>query len=115
MPTLRLTEISVKALKGSESYKTYWDATTPGFGVRVGKRSKTWTVMRGRNRERVSVGKVDDLSLSEARKEAKRLLANEPEEKIVSMTFAAARALFLEENYRERSPRTKYQVTLAPW
>ncbi|MFI4973126.1 MAG: integrase arm-type DNA-binding domain-containing protein [Caulobacterales bacterium] len=110
MPNLRLTEISVRALNGSDSYMTYWDTTTPGFGVRVGKRSKTWTVMRGRNRERISVGKVDDLSLSDARKEAKRLLAAESEEKPLSMTFEAARTTFLEDNYKDRSPRTTYQV-----
>lgn len=37
MPSLNLTELSVRALKGSDSYITYWDTGTPGFGVRVGK------------------------------------------------------------------------------
>jgi len=75
MPTLRLTDISVRALKGSEKYETYWDTQTPAFGIRVGKRTKTWTVMRGRSRERITIGKYPDLSLSDARAEAKKLLA----------------------------------------
>jgi hypothetical protein len=45
MPNLHLTDIAVRALKPSEGYVTFWDDTTPGFGVRVGKRSKTWTVI----------------------------------------------------------------------
>ncbi|WP_186456858.1 Arm DNA-binding domain-containing protein [Sphingomonas suaedae] len=66
MPNLHLTDLSVKALKGSDKHATYWDTTTPGFGVRVGKRSKTWTVMRGRTRERISTGKYGDMSLADA-------------------------------------------------
>lgn len=104
-----LTELSVRALKGSDSYKTYWDST-PGFGVRVGKRSKTYIILRGRTRERVSIGKVGDITLAEARAEAKRLLSTSPETKTVTRTFKAAREEFLEEHYREKGTYTKYQV-----
>ncbi|MEJ7925784.1 site-specific integrase [Sphingobium sp. AN641] len=95
-----MTDIAVRALKASETYVTYWDTTTPGFGVRVGKRSKTWTVMRGRTRERLSIGKYGELSLSDARAEAKRLLAEpasgpKPETK----TVKDARTEFLAEHY----------------
>lgn len=108
MPNLHLTDLSVKALKGSDRYVTYWDTTTPGFGIRVGKRSKTWTVMRGRNRERVSIGQHGSLSLSEARREAMRLLyevADTPLPKPVSKTVKEARAEFLVDNYKESTSR----------
>lgn len=111
MPNLHLTDLAIRALKGSDRNATYWDDTTPGFGIRVGTRTKTWTVMRGRNRERVTIGRYPDLSLADARTEAKRLLSTTPEAKAVSKTFKEARTTFLDENYRDGSARTKYQVT----
>lgn len=111
MPNLRLTEISVRALKPSDQYVSYWCDLTPGFCVRVGKRTKTFCVVRGRARERLSIGKWPDLSVSDARTEAKRLLSAEPEPKTESLTFPAARALFVEENYRAAKPRTKDEAT----
>jgi hypothetical protein len=65
VPTIRLTDVSVKALKPSEKYLTYFSDITPGFGIRVGKRSRTWIVMRGRARERVKLGTYPHLSLAE--------------------------------------------------
>ena len=112
MPTVHLTDLSVKALKASEKYVTYWSDTTPGFGIRVGKRSRTWTVMRGRLRERVSIGRYPDISLSDARKEALRLLSEESgAPKPAAKTFKEARGEFLDEHYRDKAPRTKYNVT----
>lgn len=111
MPSLNLTELSVRALKGSDSYITYWDTSTPGFGVRVGKRSKTWTVMRGRSRERITIGRYPDLSVAEARAEAKRRLAETDTVKQATKTFTEAREEFLEQNYRDAAPLTKYQVS----
>lgn len=105
---MRITDISVRALKGSEKYVTHWDATTPGFGIRVGKRSKTWTVMRGRNRERLTIGRYPDLSVAEARAEAKRLLIAAPEAKAISTTFGLAREEFVE-GYQNAG--TRYLVT----
>jgi hypothetical protein len=49
MSTLHLTEIAVRALKTSG---TYYDTSTPAFGLRVGKRRKTWFVIRGKARLR---------------------------------------------------------------
>jgi hypothetical protein len=112
MPNLGLTEISVRALKGSGKYISYWCDLTPGFCVRVGKRTKTFCVVRGKDRERISIGKWPDLSVSDARTEAKRLLAAEPESKTISRTFPEARALFLDENYRARKPKTKAEARL---
>lgn len=101
MAQMHLTEIVLRALKGSEKYETIYDSTTPGFGIRVGKRSKTFVVVRGRNRERISIGRYPDISLSDARKEAKRLLSNEPEAKTGKLTYIDARDEFLRENYKD--------------
>ena len=63
MATMLFTEISVRALKGSDQYVTYFDSKTPGFGIRVGKRSKTFVIVRGRSRERISIGHYPDIRL----------------------------------------------------
>lgn len=111
MPTILLTDVVVKALKPSATYVTYWCTKTPAFGLRVGKRTKTWTVMRGRNRERVSIGRYPDLPLAEARAEAKRLLSAEAQPRSVKKLFRDARDEFLEAHYADKSEGTKYQVS----
>jgi hypothetical protein len=112
MPTLHLTDLGVRGLKGSAKYISYMDDTTRGFGIRVGLRSKTWIVVRGRKRERITIGKYPDVSLSEARTEAKRLLSTTPVAKPVSITFAAARDQFMVENYRNSKSRWPHLVKL---
>jgi hypothetical protein len=52
MPVVHLTDIVVSRLK---SPGTYFDETTPAFGIRVGKNRKTWIVMRRMERQRVRV------------------------------------------------------------
>jgi integrase len=113
VPQLHLTDIAVRALKGSDKYISYWDDTTPGFGIRVGKRSKTWTVMRGKNRERVTIGKYPDLSLADARAEAKKLLSTAPEPKTITKTWADARDEFLKQNYADSTSRWPHLVKLT--
>lgn len=101
MPQLHLTEIVVRGLKGSDQYITYYDINLPAFGLRVGKRSKTFVVMRGRERERVSIGRYPDISLANAREKARKLLAADPEPKAQRIGFVAARDEFLEDRYRD--------------
>ncbi len=71
MPTTRLTDLTVRSLPMG----THFDATTPAFGIRVGKHRRTWIVMRGQERRRIRIGHYPSVTLSDARKEAKRLLA----------------------------------------
>ena len=75
MARLRFTDLAVSRLKEPG---IYYDTTTPAFGIRVGKNRKAWVVTRGKNRERVSFGKYPAMGLAEARKEAKKLLTDEP-------------------------------------
>ena len=106
---LHLTDMTVRNLKATERSLTYWDDTTPGFGIRVGKNRKTWTIMRGANRQRMTIGHYGEggLSLSEARAQAKRLLAETPEQNVVvRITFKEARPAFIADNYREAKLRT---------
>ena len=75
MARLHFTDITVSRLKEPG---IYYDTTTPAFGIRVGKNRKVWVVTRGKSRERVSFGKYPAMTLADARKEAKKLLTEEP-------------------------------------
>ena len=94
--SIRLTDLSVRALKFSDAQTTYWDDTLPAFGVRVGRRTKTFIVVQSGGR-RTKVGSYPDTSLQDARKAARLLLANPPSPATrPAMTVAQATTLFLE-------------------
>lgn len=112
MPKMLLTDISVRALKGSGKNEKFFDTKTLGFGIRVGLKTKTWVVMRGRSRELVTIGKYPDLSLADARTEAKKLLSAAPEARTVAKTWEAARDEFLADNYKGSSSRWPHLVKL---
>jgi integrase len=74
-----LTDIAVRALKpGDKQYKV-WDASFPGFGVRVNGKSKSWVVMHGADRRLKVLGRYPDVSLKDARVSASRHLLRDPE------------------------------------
>jgi hypothetical protein len=75
MPSLHFTDIAVSRLN---TPGTYYDDDTPAFGIHVGKHRKTWFVVRGKERLRTTVGRYPGISLSDARKEAKKLLTETP-------------------------------------
>jgi integrase len=70
-----LTDLTVRSLPHPESGDVkYWDKSTPGFGVRVTARSKSFFVVRGKTRTLTTIGRYPQISLQDARREAKRLL-----------------------------------------
>ena len=87
---------------------TYWDTQLSGFGVRVGLKRKTWTIMRGTSRERVSFGQYPAIPLAEARKRAMVLLGTPNPDYAPVIAFNEARRLYLaQDNWR---PSSRYQV-----
>lgn len=77
MTKLRLTDVTVRNLTFTPTGQIrHFDATTPNFGVIVGTRSKSFFVVRGKDRRLTTIGRYPDISLADARKEAKRLLAS---------------------------------------
>jgi len=104
---MHFTDLSMRARKSTGRTTYYWDDSTPGFGIRVGKRRKTWTIMRGATRERISLGLQSELSLSDARKVAKRLLLEKPAPNAApAILFETARDEFLAANYKDAALRT---------
>src|ERR1700722_1643766 len=69
-----LTDPSVRNLPEG----LHLDARLPSFGVRVGKRRKTWIVIKGKNRTKVSRGQYPAMSLADARRRAMAELSKVP-------------------------------------
>jgi integrase len=101
-----LTDLTVRALPHPDSGDVkYWDEVVPGFGVRVTARSKSWFVVRGKQRQLTTIGKYPVISLAEARKTAKRLLVQDPV-KNGSMGISEAVAAYLADCSTRLRPRT---------
>lgn len=74
---MSLTDIMVRGLKSPvRGQKFYPDDQLPGFGVRVSQGgAKSFVLVYGPRRERVTIGRYPVISLAEARTEARRRLA----------------------------------------
>ena len=67
-----LTDLTIKNLPPG----LHFDARLTSFGIRVGKTKKTWVVIKGKNRTKVSLGHYPALSLHDARRKALMALAS---------------------------------------
>ena len=111
---MKLTDLAVKRLPVPEKgQKDYRDDLIKGFSVRVSQGgSRTFYVMHGRSRTRIKIGVYPIISLSQARKRAKEILAektlgrNRPKD----IAFNDALTQFLD-NYTARKPRTIKDTT----
>ncbi len=102
MPTAHLTDVVVSRLK---TVGIYYDTITPAFGIRIGKRRKAWVITKGSDRQRITIGQYPAMSLAEARKEAKKRLAEEPTVR-GKVTFGEAYESF-KEAIASKRPRTQ--------
>ena len=111
MPKLLLTDISIRALK-SETRVDYWDTKTPGFGIRVGPRGKTFILKQGGTRR--TVGSYPAVGLQEARKQAFILKGKGAPTASSKITFEAAYEKFKVEHIARKKERTQrdYQRVL---
>src|SRR5947199_9170498 len=102
MPTL--TDAAIRAAKPNTSV---WDSALKGFGVRAGKGRKTFIVLIGSGR-RQALGAYPLLSLSDARTEARRILAEKTLGKVrpKHVAFDDARDDFLKECETRLRPLT---------
>lgn len=112
----RLTDIAIKRFSlPVRGQVTYWDALTPGFGVRCSSKSKSFVVMYGEKRRLKTLGRYPNMSLSLARSEAKRFFVSyhdgpafieEP-----SISFQAAKQKYLKDCETRNKSRTVADYT----
>lgn len=111
-----LTDISVKRFVYPENGQiTYWDETTPGFGLRCSSKSKSFVVMYGPKRRLKTLGRYPTLGLAAARKEAKRFLFEfeilPNTQKLQSISFREAKKSFLADCKARNKERTVNDYT----
>lgn len=114
----RLTDLSVKKLPLSVSGQvTYWDELTPNFGIRCSTRSKSYIVLLGDKRRRKTIGRHPDVSLADARKQAKQLLSENALSEDLgvvhtqAISFEEAKERFLKDCEGRNKPRTVSDYT----
>lgn len=113
---MRLTDLQIRKLSlenGSAKQKTYFDEGLKGFGLRVSVGgAKSFVVMYGKGRRLKTLGRYPDLSLAEARAEAKKVLgavANATGSDEGMLPFPVAREQFLEDS-RMRNKASTYEA-----
>ena len=103
MPKIAFTDLSIRALKEG----VYFDIKTPAFGIRVGKRRRTWIVLKGERSTKLRLGHFPELSLSEARRRALVALGS-PHTPSTAPSFPEALDQFLALD--RWKPRSKYEI-----
>ncbi len=104
MPSVRLNDVSIRALKApAKGQRTYWDR---GLGVRVSQGgSKTFVVLAGSGKRR-ALGKYPDISFAEAKQKAKLYVANPTD-----ISFNDAKDLFVKVHCNAKNrPSTAYHT-----
>lgn len=76
MPVIHLTDLSIRKLKQPEEGDvTYFDKDLRGFGIRCSPGAKTFVLLHGRRRRRLTIGRYPIISLAQAREKVKSILA----------------------------------------
>lgn len=101
-----LTDVAIKRINPPDNGRLkIWDTKLPGFCLLVGKRTKTFFVVTGKERRNTTLGRYPDISLKDARKEAQVLLATKPE-KTSQRGVQVAIRLYLEDCEGRVKPAT---------
>lgn len=111
---LAFTDVTIRQLPYTETGQArFFDTNLPAFGITVGRTTKTFFVMRGAKRQLTSIGRYPEISLQDARKEARRLLVQELP-KNGSMRLTDAVDAFLEDCRARLRPNTvrSYETVL---
>jgi integrase len=121
MPKIAFSDTKLRSLPIPQTGQVdYWCNKLAGFGVRVSQGGSKTFVLNIHNSRR-AIGRYPLISLSKARTEAKRLLAERTLGKVrpQSITYQQAVQVFLEEKSTRRRARTvadhKRHLTLLPF
>jgi integrase len=112
---MKLTDIGLRALPvPHKGQKLYYDDVLPSFGCRVSQGgTRSFFVQHGADRQFTTIGRYPIISLSDARTEAKRILAERTLGKLRprSVPWDVALAGFLEHLQTNNKPRTVADYT----
>lgn len=108
MATIVFTDALLRSLK-VEQRTDFWDAKTPGFGIRVGAHTKTFIAKVANQRH--TIGLYPDLSLADARRKALAIKSQARSVPIDEVTFGVAYEKFKLAHIAAKSPRTQYDYT----
>src|SRR5262245_8268297 len=103
VPKTYLTDLTLPKLAAGETHIDYWDTKLPTFGVRVApKGTKTFILKIHNGRQALGRYQSGVFGLSDARTEAKRILAEKTLGRIrpQSITYPQAVKLFVEDKER---------------
>jgi len=106
---LRLTDLAIRKLATPTTGQvTYWDVSTPGFGLRCSQKSKSYVVMFGTKRRLKTLGRHPALALADARKQAKQLQAIQltADPGLVEYAYEHTRDIYLDECAKRLRPST---------
>ena len=115
MPKLLITDIvasTAKPVPGKQL--SLWDTGTKGFGMRVNPQgTKTWQVMIGDQRQRITIGHYPEMPLKQARKLALAVIGKgEAPKKSTELTpylASAAVPKFIELHHANSRPNWRYE------
>ena len=105
---IAFSDTGLRSLPAPErGQKSYWDAKLPAFGVRVSQ-GGTKTFVVNRDNSLITIGRLGVVTLSEARTEAKRLMAERTLGKVrpQSISYQTVLELFLTEKKKSRRANT---------
>ena len=113
MPTIHLTDRSLRSLRTTKPREMFWDNVLPGFGVRVTKSGHKTFLVRYRlngKRPRVKIGSYPTFGLADARARARAILlqAETGEDPSRAESFAELAELYLERHARPKKRSWKY-------
>jgi integrase len=111
-----LTDLAIKTLKApSAGQTTYTDDNLPGFGVRVSPSGvKAFVLVYGRARRRVTLGRYPTISLQQARKAAKQILAERTLGKrdMPVISFEEAVRTFISTHFPKNYPKPRTKAAI---
>jgi integrase len=113
---MHLTDLSLKKLRVPDTGRvTYADDALPGFGVRVSSSGvRSFVLLVGRSRKRVTIGRYPTITLSEARTRARELVAGHVlgKEDAARLKFEDALPRFIKNHYGDdyAKPRTRDEI-----
>ena len=108
MAKVFFSDVGIRSLPIPEKgQRSYWDPKLPSFGIRVSQAGSR-TFVLNKNNSLITIGRYGIINLSEARAEAKRLLAEFTLGRVrpQSITYPKAVELFLQDKAKNRRSRT---------